>query len=102
MKRLLKITLVAAILGAIFSYGALKFLYYKMEQELITYLVLNEEAKNLQDIYALCNGLLTSNPTKENLLSCNSIVSKVDRLTVQIEEKCPYINFYTTYINKLE
>ncbi|RXJ89414.1 hypothetical protein CRV01_07995 [Arcobacter sp. CECT 8983] len=102
MKKLLKITLVAAILGALFSYGTLKFLYYKMEQELITYLVLNEEAKKLQDIYALCNGLLTTNPSNENLLSCNSIVSKVDKLSIQIEEKCPYISFYTTYINKLE
>ncbi|RXK03056.1 hypothetical protein CRV02_02755 [Arcobacter sp. CECT 8989] len=102
MKKLFKTTLIAAILGAIFSYGTLKFLYYKMEQELITYLVLNEEAKKLQDIYALCNGLLTTNPTKENLTSCNNIVSKAENISTQIEEKCPYISFYTTYINNLE
>lgn len=102
MKKLFKTTLIAAILGALFSYGAINFLYYKMEQELITYLVLNEEAKKLQDIYALCSGLLSVNPTQENLSSCNNIVIEVEHLSVKIKEQCPYISFYTSYINELQ
>lgn len=102
MKKLLKVTLVSFILGSLFSYGTIKFIYYKMEQELVTYLILNEKAKNIQDTYALCNGLLKSNPSKENISSCNNIVKEIEKLSNEIKEKCPYITFYTSYINKIE
>lgn len=102
MKKLLKITIVAFILGTVFSYASLKFIYHKMEQELVTYLVLNEKAKNIQDIYALCDGLIKSNPSEENLSSCNNILDETKTLSKQIETKCPYISFYTKYINPIE
>jgi len=102
LKKFFKIIIVSTILGALFSYGTIKFLHYKMEQELITYLVLNEEAKKLQDVYSLCSGLLSVNPTKKNVSSCNNIVKKVENLSSQIKEKCPYIYFYTSYISSIK
>lgn len=102
MKKLLKIAFVSFLLSSLFSYGIIKFIYYKMEQELVTYLILNEKAKNIQDTYALCSGLLKSNPIKENISSCASILNEIEKLSNEIKEKCPYITFYTSYVNKIE
>ena len=102
MRKIIKTTILGAIVGTLISYSALKFIYYQMDKELITYLILQEKSKNISDIYALCDGLLTTNPTKENQQTCDEIIMQVKKIDYEIKQKCPYISFYTTYIQKLQ
>ncbi|WP_321312718.1 hypothetical protein [Halarcobacter sp.] len=69
-----------------------------MKDEVIAYYLIANEITNLQDVYTLCSGLLLSNPSKNNLQTCNLISNKIEQKTVQIKESCPHIYFYTKYI----
>ncbi len=98
MRKTIKKIFIATCLGVLFAYTTVSFLHYKIKQELTTYLALNEEVKKLQDIYALCNGLLNTNPIQENIVSCNSIIVKINNISYKMKQECPYIDFYTSYI----
>ncbi len=100
--KLFKVIIFSGIFGAIIGYGSINYLHSKMEKELLTYLILNAKVKELEDIYALCDGLLKTNPTSKNLGACETISKQVNNLTKDIKEKCPYINFYTSYIGEIE
>lgn len=102
MKKYFKFFLVLLFLGLLTSFTVSNFLHYKMEKELYTYLFLNEKMKNLDDTYTLCHGLLSSNPSNINIQSCNIVLEKIQKQAEIIEEKCPYISFYATYINEIK
>lgn len=69
-----------------------------MKGELITYYSLTYEIETLNDTYALCTGLIISNPTEKNIQSCNFVLEKMKFTLSTIKEKCPHIYFYTKYI----
>lgn len=102
MKKLIKTTIIAFTIGIIFSLASMKFLHYKMEEEILVYLLLSHEVEKVEDINALCDGLLKTNPTQENILSCNTITEKVEDISRQIKERCPYISFYKSYIGEIK
>ena len=79
--------------------GIAVVLTYKMHQELPIYNKLSIQAQNLSETYMLCSGLLLSNPTEENMKSCNAIKSQMHVLFERIDNECPYITFYTKYIH---
>ena len=62
------------------------------------YYKLTDEINHLKDTYSLCSGLLVSNPSIENINSCDFIVKKIDTTLNQINDECPHITFYTKYI----
>ncbi len=86
--------LVVLGLNAFYNYAT-----YKMHQELPIYNKFSIQAQNLSETYMLCSGLLLSNPTEENIKSCNAIKSKMHALFEQMDDECPYISFYTKYIH---
>ncbi|WP_128983213.1 hypothetical protein [Halarcobacter ebronensis] len=70
-----------------------------MKEELIIYYLLVNEIQTLNDTYTLCSGLLIVNPTKQNIQQCNYIYEKIKIKVAQVEKQCPYITFYSKYIN---
>lgn len=69
-----------------------------MKEELPIYYNLTAQMKSLNDTYSLCAGLLTTNPSKENIEACKLVFLQLEQKTSQIKEECPYISFYVTYI----
>lgn len=100
--KLLKITAISASLGIIISLSLANFLHSKMDSEINTYLKLSNDMKNLNDVYFLCSGLLSSNPTSENIQSCNLVYKNIETKINQIKEECPYITFYTEYFADIQ
>lgn len=96
--RLLKVTTVSALIGILFSYGVAKFMGYKMKEESFSYLIHSNYLNELHDTYILCGGLISANPTKENIETCKYIDSKLQTLVTKVENDYPYINFYKNYI----
>lgn len=97
MKNTLKILFFFA-LGVLIANSAYNFYSYKMHQEIPRYSTLNEKANELTQTYALCSGLLLSNPTQQNIESCEVLRVQLHDLFDQIQEECPYIYFYTKYL----
>lgn len=99
---MIKKFLLFSILIFVFSLGLLftasNYLHDKMKEELPTYYSLTSQMETLNDLYYLCSGLLSSNPSKKNIDSCNLVFLQIEQKTIQIKEKCPYISFYITYL----
>lgn len=101
MKKYLKFFLLFSFLGLIGSLSFINFFHYKMKNELHIYVELNQEILELDDTYSLCVGLLSTNPSKKNIDSCNLVFNKLKKKTIKIKNECPYIYFYTSYINNI-
>lgn len=88
--------LVILAANASYSYAS-----YKMHQELPLYSQLSTKANELTQTYALCSGLLLSNPSEANIKSCNKVKEQLQTVFKQIDSQCPYISFYTKYVQPL-
>lgn len=97
MKIILKFLFFFA-LGILITNSAYNFYSYKMHQELPQYSTLNQKANELTEVYALCSGLLLSNPTQQNLESCEVLRLQLHSIFDQIQDECPYIYYYTKYL----
>lgn len=73
------------------------FLHYKIKDELSTYGILTSDMRLLNDTYSLCNVLLKTNPSNENVQSCNFVFKKIKSKINEMKQECPYIIFYTEY-----
>ncbi len=71
-----------------------------MREEYFDYYKLSNKMKHLNDTYSLCSGLLSTNPSKENISSCNLVFKEIKKIINEIEDKCPYTVFYTKYMHK--
>lgn len=100
--KLLKIAIIPTFIGLILSFSITNFLHSKMNTELQTYYKLVDDMKYLNDIYSLCSGLLTTNPSKNNMDSCNLVYKNIEVKINEIKEECPYISFYTEYISRVQ
>ena len=100
--KLFKIIIFSGLFGALIGYGSIKYLHSKMEKELITYLILNAKVNELKDIHALCNGLIKTNPTNKNLKACQAVTKKIESISSNIKDKCPYISFYINYFGEIK
>jgi len=74
------------------------YFHYKMKTELTAYYKITTKIKKLNDTYYLCTGLLITNPTNQNIESCNLVFEKIKFEIQNIKKECPYINFYINYI----
>ena len=100
--RLLKIAFISAIIGIVLSFTITNYLHSKMDNELKIYLPLANDMRNLNDMYSLCSGLLSTNPSNENINSCNIVYKNIEFKVNEIKRECPYISFYTKYLSKIE
>lgn len=96
----LKISFFLFLLFSTIFLSVLNFIHFKIKQEHFIYYKLSNKIQQLNDTYSLCVGLLTTNPTKINISSCNIIFTKINKITNEIEDKCPYTLFYIKYVHK--
>lgn len=96
----IKTTFFLLIVFLVLFLSALNFIHFKMREEYSDYYKLSNEMRQLNDTYSLCSGLLTSNPSKENISSCNLVFEEIKKIINKIEDKCPYTVFYTKYLHK--
>lgn len=50
-----------------------------MREEYFDYYKLSNKMKHLNDTYSLCSGLLSTNPSKENISSCNLVFKEIKK-----------------------
>lgn len=65
-------------------------------------MLLSNDVNNLSDTYALCQGLINSNPSINNLETCNKVSQKLQKRVKELKEENPYITFYYRYIQGIE
>ncbi len=100
--RLLKITSISALIGIGVSYVLTSYVHSKMNEELPNFIRITDDIKVLNDVHSLCAGLLSVNPTTENVESCTQLYVNIDLKVKQIKEECPHISLYNKYIQKIE
>ncbi|WP_072682317.1 hypothetical protein [Arcobacter sp. LA11] len=99
MFRFLKYSTFFLVLIILLTLSISNFLHYKMKEELPTYHLLTKDMNLLNDTYSLCSGLLKTNPSEENISSCNLVFVNIKNKVNEINEKCPYITFYIKFFD---
>lgn len=101
MKKSFFIFIITLIFTSALFLSAQNFIHMKMKKEIFIYYELTDKMQILNDTYALCSGLILTNPSDQNIDSCNLVFKEIKVTIDEIDEKCPYISFYTKYISKI-
>lgn len=81
LNKYIKKILIYGLVGVIFFYAINTYNDYKRKEELKNLLIKMYKEKNrlkLTDTLVLCEGLLITNPSKENIKTCEEIKRQLD------------------------